>query len=86
MQEIFNVIDEEKNQQHQREEAVEKLTLRQARKVAKKLGITQTRTQKIDGKTIKKDKPKDWLIREIKQRVIKDRQLINTVTGVLEAA
>ena len=86
MQEIFDVIDEQKTQQHQSVEAIEQLTLRQARKVAKELGITQTRTQKIDGEMVKKDKPKDWLIREIKQRIIKDRQLINTVTGILEAA
>lgn len=81
MREIFDVIDEEKNQQYQSEEAIDKLTLRQARKVAKELGITQTRTQKIEGKTVKKDKPKDWLLREIRQRIAKDRQLINTVTA-----
>ena len=86
MQEIFNVIDEEKIQQHQSVEAIDQLTLREARKVAKELGITQTRTQKIDGEMVKKDKPKDWLIREIKQRIAKNKQLINVVTEVLEAA
>lgn len=54
--------------------------------MAKKLGITQTRTQKIDTETVKKDKPKDWLIRESKQRIARNRQLMVAVTELLEAA
>lgn len=81
MQEVFKVVEEQAD-----ELIIEKLTLRQARKVAKKLGITQTRTQKIEGEKVKKDKPKDWLIREIKQKVAQNRKLIDTVTKTLKAA
>ncbi|NEP10268.1 MAG: hypothetical protein F6K14_08620 [Symploca sp. SIO2C1] len=46
---------------------VEQITLRQARKIAKRLGIKQTVTN--NGK--KKDKPLNWLRREIRQSLEK---------------
>ncbi|NER94006.1 MAG: hypothetical protein F6J86_09220 [Symploca sp. SIO1B1] len=63
--------------------AVEEITLRQARKIAKRLGIKQTVTN--NGK--KKDKPLDWLRREIRQCLEKSPQVAAPVIHeVLSAA
>lgn len=56
---------------------VENITLRQARKIAKRLGIKQTVTN--NGK--KKDKPLDWLQREIRQKL---QQSPNEVAPVIK--
>ena len=62
---------------------VEKITLRQARKIAKRLGIKQTVTN--HGK--KKDKPLNWLRREIRQCLEKSPQVAAPVIHeVLSAA
>ncbi|NET55390.1 MAG: hypothetical protein F6K47_04135 [Symploca sp. SIO2E6] len=62
---------------------VEQITLRQARKIAKRLNIKQTVTN--HGK--KKDKPLDWLKREIRQRLEKSPKAVAPVIHeVLSAA
>ena len=62
---------------------VEQITLRQARKIAKRLGIKQTVTN--NGK--KKDKPLNWLRREIRQSLEKSPETAAPViTEVLGAA
>ncbi|NEP59232.1 MAG: hypothetical protein F6K31_19795 [Symploca sp. SIO2G7] len=63
--------------------AVEKITLRQARKIAKRLNIKQT----VTNNGIKKDKPLDWLRREIRQCLEKSPQVAAPVIHeVLSAA
>jgi len=56
---------------------VNRLTLRQARKVAKKLGIRQ----KVNGK----DQPKRWIIGQIKQKLKDTPNCIKTIHEVLAA-